>query len=193
MATRRKTLGALNTNVPNHGRLSLAPGAKAAPGTNADNNADGISTSKRYSMAAAAAARSSLAPRIGDPRPFKETAWRQATVNKVIAYLSTHFYQAPVSARQLQTMSFTDFKSVTMFLLRQIDPEIDFVQSSFPEELIAFMKVMRYPVNLSKSNLTNPGIPTALPAVLGLLGWLVDFLNVSGDVCIMQSVFTHIQ
>lgn len=70
-----------------------------------------------------------------------------------------------------------DFNNVMLFLLRQLDPTAAKGPVKMEEEVPALYKRLRYPFQISKSNLTAVGSPHTWPSILAALTWLVELLN----------------
>eukprot|EP00887_Chlorella_sp_A99_P000063 scaffold16.g63.t1 len=186
---RRKTLAGLSQLSPAqlNSRASLAPGRvlKGEPGGAARAGAPGAGAKlpldkalARMSLAGPVQRRSSAyttkAPGVkSDPRPIGDKLYQQNCVRTVIAYLASHAYEYQV----LSSPTTRDFTNIMMFLLRQIDPNLLKAFGKLEEEVPQLYKRLKYPFQISKSNLTAVGSPHTWPSLLAALTWLVELLN----------------
>ncbi|PRW33702.1 Kinetochore NDC80 [Chlorella sorokiniana] len=173
---RRKTLGALAPGQLN-ARQSLAPGAggKAAGKLPLDK------ALSRMSLAGPVARRSSAYTTKAsgvkqDPRPVSDKGFQQACIRTVITYLAAHSFEYAITPKVLASPTTKDFTNVMMFLFRQFDPVLP-KTFKLEEEVPQLYKRLKYPFQISKSNLTAVGSPHTWPSLLAALTWLVELLN----------------
>ncbi|KAI7842998.1 hypothetical protein COHA_003332 [Chlorella ohadii] len=171
---RRKTLGALAPGQLN-ARQSLAPGGKAAGKLPLDK------ALSRMSLAGPVARRSSAYTTKAsgvkqDPRPTSDKGFQQACIRTVITYLAAHGFEYAITPKVLASPTTKDFTNVMMFLFRQFDPVLP-KTFKLEEEVPQLYKRLKYPFQISKSNLTAVGSPHTWPSLLAALTWLVELLN----------------
>lgn len=88
-----------------------------------------------------------------------------------------HSVSAQCSRQVLSSPTTKDFNNIMLFLLRQLDPTAAKGPVKMEEEVPALYKRLRYPFQISKSNLTAVGSPHTWPSILAALTWLVELLN----------------
>lgn len=104
-----------------------------------------------------------------------DKSYLNESLHKMADYLSTHGYQEPINLKTLSRPSTRDFKNIMGFLFRQIDPS--YVPSArFEDDVLPFLKMIRYPYPLSRSSLQAVGAPQTWPKVMGAISWIVDTL-----------------
>ena len=110
-----------------------------------------------------------------DPRPTSDKAYTQQGIRTLIAYLSSHGYDAPISPKLLAAPTSKDFMHIVSFLFRRLDPNIKFV-GKMEDEVPQVFKRLQYPFQISKSALYAVGSPHTWPGLLAALVWLVELL-----------------
>jgi kinetochore protein NDC80 len=98
------------------------------------------------------------------------------SIRGLIAYLGSHGYDHPISAKVLTAPSVKDFKNLLEFLVGRIDPHFAF-RGKLEDEVPGLMRRLGYPFTLSKSALKSVGSPHAWPTLLAALSWLVELLT----------------
>ncbi|KAI3425309.1 hypothetical protein D9Q98_009074 [Chlorella vulgaris] len=177
---RRKTLAGLSPAQLNS-RASLAPGrGMAAKGGGGSKMALDKALS-RMSLAGPVARRSSAyvtkaSGLKSDPRPVSDKGFQQACVRTVISYLAAHGFEYAITPKVLASPTTKDFTNVMLFLYRQFDPVLP-KTFKLEEEVPQLYKRLKYPFQISKSNLTAVGSPHTWPSLLAALTWLVELLN----------------
>ena len=158
------------------GRKSLNPRESMAGGRK--------SLGPRESMAGrkSLGGRESMAPngrvaRVKDPRKLSDKAYMRTQIRNLIDYLTSNCYEHPISPKILTSPTRRDFQNVISFLFHQIDPGFEF-GPKFEDDVINFLKAMKYPIGISKTSLSAVGSSHTWPALLGALSWLVELLNV---------------
>lgn len=179
---RRKTLAGLSPAQLN-ARVSLAPRGMAGKGGAAAGGKLPIEKAlSRMSLAGPVTRRSSAYTTSkatglkSDPRPVSDKGFQQACIRTVIAYLAAHGFEYAITPKVLASPTTKDFTNVMMFLYRQFDPVLP-KTFKLEEEVPQLYKRLRYPFQISKSNLTAVGSPHTWPSLLVALTWLVELLN----------------
>jgi SMC interacting uncharacterized protein involved in chromosome segregation len=113
-----------------------------------------------------------------DGRDLHNKAFQKESKQKAIAFLAEQQYPAEISPKTL--MNQKEFISVVWFLLGVIQPEIKALPASerSVDTVIHHLKLMEYPFVPPKSTLQSCSSPLFLPAMLGLLDWLVECAKV---------------
>jgi kinetochore protein NDC80 len=175
------------------GRQSLAPGAMPLPSaamtqmaTMASAIAGGdrrgsIGPGRKSSLGVARKSSivgrgSTIVGRVADPRNMNDRAFMNNSIRQLIDYLTQHSFDHAISTKILSKPAVKDFNNIVHFLFKQIDPNFA-CTGQFGEETIAMFKHLRYPFSISKMNLVAVGSPTAWPALLAAIMWLVELLN----------------
>ncbi|KAL4420345.1 hypothetical protein ABPG77_006152 [Micractinium sp. CCAP 211/92] len=182
---RRKTLAGLSPAQLN-ARASLAPSRGMGGGGKAGVAAAGgklpiEKALSRMSLAGPVARRSSAyttkaSGLKSDPRPVSDKGFQATCIRTVIAFLAGHGYEYAITPKVLSSPTTKDFTNVMMFLFRQLDPVLP-KQFKLEEEVPQLYKRLRYPFQISKSNLSAVGSPHTWPSLLAALTWLVELLN----------------
>ncbi|CAN0123472.1 unnamed protein product, partial [Ectocarpus fasciculatus] len=110
-----------------------------------------------------------------DQRPLMDKAHLNASLHKLAAYLTDHGYDQPINSKSLTRPSGRDFNNITGFLFRQLDPNYR-PSGRFEDDVVPFLKMVRYPFTISKSSLAAVGAPQTWPKVMGAISWIVDAL-----------------
>eukprot|EP00903_Cladosiphon_okamuranus_P008948 g8563.t1 len=110
-----------------------------------------------------------------DHRPLMDKAHLHGSLHKLMDYLITHGYDQPINKKKLMAPSGRDFNNITGFLFRQLDPNY-MPSGRFEEDVVPFLKMVRYPFTISKSSLAAVGAPQTWPKVMGAISWIVDSL-----------------
>jgi kinetochore protein NDC80 len=119
-----------------------------------------------------------------EPRDVKSAAYRNAAIERIIEFLVTHGYEHQISPKQLGNggsgPSNKDFAQIFVFLYRQLDPHYKYPKDAkdfkLEDEVPAIFKMLRYPVAITKSQMSTIGAPHAWPYLLAALDWLVELL-----------------
>jgi kinetochore protein NDC80 len=139
--------GALNSR-PSLGARLGAPGVKpVARGSLGKRE----SLDKRQSLSTK---HSQAIKKLTDPRPISDRAFMNQSIRAIIAYLSTHGYNAAISPKMLLAPSTKDFRFLLEFLVRQIDQNFQFT-GKFEEEVPIVFKRLGYPFPISKVKNNN--------------------------------------
>ncbi|KAL6768601.1 hypothetical protein ACKKBF_B11390 [Auxenochlorella protothecoides x Auxenochlorella symbiontica] len=182
---RRKTLGALSPGSLNS-RASLAPGRFTKDAAKATGWASKVPLDKamsRMSLAGPVQRRSSAYTTTkasglkSDPRPVGDKQYQANCARTIITYLATHNYEYQINPKVLASPTTKDFTNIMLFLLRRLDPLTAKGPVKLEEEVPVLYKRLRYPFQISKSNLTAVGSPHTWPSILAALAWLVELLN----------------
>lgn len=136
--------------------------------------------SGRPSLGAPPVHRRSSAGRSGkdDPRPIGTGAFTREQCDVLITFLMERQYDRDISLKLLKSPTATEFENIFVFLARQFDPSFhirDKVTNDVPE----LLKLLKYPVSLSKTALVAVGTQHNWPNCLAALTWMVELLNYS--------------
>ncbi|RMZ54779.1 hypothetical protein APUTEX25_000296 [Auxenochlorella protothecoides] len=112
-----------------------------------------------------------------DPRPVGDKQYQANCARTIITYLATHNYEYQINPKVLASPTTKDFTNIMLFLLRRLDPLTAKGPVKLEEEVPVLYKRLRYPFQISKSNLTAVGSPHTWPSILAALAWLVELLN----------------
>lgn len=107
-----------------------------------------------------------------DPRDLQNKPMQKQTKQNIIAFLAEHYYPADINLKTL--MNHNQFPAVVWFLIGIVQPDAcPPVPVDSPDALIHQLKLMEYPYVPPKSTLQSCSSPLFLPAMLGLLDWLL--------------------
>jgi kinetochore protein NDC80 len=120
-----------------------------------------------------------------EPRDVKSIAFRNSAIERIIEFLVTHGYEHQISPKQLGNggsgPSNKDFAQIFVFLYRQLDTHYKYPKDvkdfKLEDEVPAIFKMLRYPVAITKSQMSTIGAPHAWPYLLAALDWLVELLT----------------
>jgi kinetochore protein NDC80 len=120
-----------------------------------------------------------------EPRDVKSVAFRNSAIERIIEFLVTHGYEHQISPKQLGNggsgPSNKDFAQIFVFLYRQLDTHYKYPKDvkdfKLEDEVPAIFKMLRYPVAITKSQMSTIGAPHAWPYLLAALDWLVELLT----------------
>jgi kinetochore protein NDC80 len=80
-------------------------------------------------------------------------------------------------AQVLGSPTTKDFANIMGFLFRQVDPNLSSKNfGKIEEEVPQLFKRLKYPFQISKSNLTAVGSPHTWPSLLAAVTWIVELL-----------------
>ncbi|CAL8470906.1 g10448 [Coccomyxa elongata] len=125
-----------------------------------------------------------------DPRRIGDKAYQANCIRTLIAYLSTHGYDQPLTPKTLTNPMGKDVINIMHFLMRRVDPHSKMDpttkmdpnsknpgnQCKIEDEVPALFKRLRYPYTISKSALFAVGSPHTWPGLLAALVWLTELL-----------------
>ena len=116
--------------------------------------------------------------RIADPRKLSDKKYMEASVRKLILFLTQHNYDQDISPKVLTRPANKDYFNILRFLLKMIDPHIVSTRGGrdFTKCVPEIFKNLKYPFNVSKAALTFVGVPHTWPSVLATLTWMVELL-----------------
>lgn len=114
--------------------------------------------------------------RAEDPRDINSRAFINSNIRHLVDYLINHNYPYAISPKILTRPSTKDFNLIVQFLFKEIDPHIKMSEEKWADEVIAIFKQLRYPYPVSKTNIVAAGSPTAWPALLAAIMWLIELL-----------------
>ena len=168
-------------SMKTRGRMSLAPGGRSSIGAARKSS---IGATRKNSTTGGRG--STLMGRIADPRNVSDKAYMTSSIRALIEYLTQHSFDHAISPKILTRPAVKDFNNIVHFLFQQIDP--NFVcTGNFGDEVISMFKYLRYPFQISKTNLVAVGSPTAWPALLATIMWLIELLKYDGEACAQYS------
>lgn len=142
-------------------------------------------SSSRQSLAPSAPMSSAVGGhnRIEDPRKseYRSAHFQKICRDNIEEYLySTGRFPHSLGPRGLNSPTQKEFQLIVQFLVKELDPSFVWGKS-FESDCMTIMRDMRYPSpeQISKTSLGAAGGPTAWPALLAMLNWLVDLARVS--------------
>nr|XP_027232048.1 kinetochore protein NDC80 homolog [Penaeus vannamei]XP_027232059.1 kinetochore protein NDC80 homolog [Penaeus vannamei] len=109
-------------------------------------------------------------------RPITDSSFKSQCVDKILDFLVSRSYEQLVQRRTLLTPSTKDFANIFSFIYRHLDGQYN-LPNRFEEEIPRLLKLLKYPVQMSKSSFITVGSPHTWPSVLAMLAWLVDVVN----------------
>jgi len=111
-----------------------------------------------------------------DPRNIGDKSFMQNSLKTLIAYLSEHGYDHPISLKILTRPAVKDFSNIINFLFRQIDANFAST-GKFEDDVVTWFKMLGYPFQISKSHISAVGSPHAWPSLLASIMWLIELLS----------------
>ena len=161
-------------------RASIAPGAMPLMATADRRGSMGPGRKSSLGMnnrkSSVVGGRSSTLGRIADPRNISDKSFMNGSIRQLIDYLTHHGFDHAISPKILTRPAVRDFNNIVLFLFRQIDPNF-MTSGALQDEVINMFKLLRYPFQISKTNLVAVGSPTAWPALLATIMWLIELLR----------------
>lgn len=125
-----------------------------------------------------------------ETRPINDPAFKNQCIDKILDFLVQHGYEHQVNRRSLHTPSTKDFGNIFSFVYRHLDSS--YVHPSrFEEEIPKLLKLLKYPVQMSKSSFITVGSPHTWPSVLAMLVWLVDLVTMNESLDPVACVFPN--
>ncbi|GAB4815903.1 hypothetical protein N2152v2_002949 [Parachlorella kessleri] len=159
MDRRRQTLAGLSPSQVNvrAARASLAPGRVMKPAAQVAKLEQALG---RLSLAGGPVQRrsSTYTKASGvkqDPRPVSDKQYQQNCIRVIITYLAGHGYEHAITPKVLASPTTKDFANIMGFLFRQVDPNLNTKNmGKIEEEVPQLFKRLKYPFQISKSNLS---------------------------------------
>ncbi|XP_063591643.1 kinetochore protein NDC80 homolog [Penaeus indicus] len=111
-----------------------------------------------------------------ETRPITDSNFKSQCVDKILDFLVSGGYEHQLQRRTLLTPSTKDFANIFSFIYRHLDSQYN-LPNRFEEEIPRLLKLLTYPVQMSKSSFITVGSPHTWPSVLAMLAWLVDVVN----------------
>ena len=181
MGNQRPSVGNVSkpTQEERSRRLSLAGAApsRASIGVSRRSSLGGGNAPGLTRKSSVNARGSSIAmSRADDPRNINGKDFMKNSIPQLINYLINHSFDHSISQKILTRPSVKDFNNIVLFLFKQIDQNFT-CAGKFDDEVIGMFKQLKYPYPISKTNLVAAGSPTAWPALLASLMWLIELLN----------------
>lgn len=182
----RVPLATVSQNAANARPMMGAPARKSLQGrpslvgpTRTSTGGSNLAAPRRMTMCP----KSFLRP--DEPRDVKSIAFRNSAIERIIEFLVTHGYEHQISPKQLGNggsgPSNKDFAQIFVFLYRQLDTNYKYPKDvkdfKLEDEVPAIFKMLRYPVAITKSQMSTIGAPHAWPYLLAALDWLVELLT----------------
>ena len=118
--------------------------------------------------------------RIQDTRDLQSRSFLNGGVNIILNYLLEHGYSgSQITTQKLKSPSVKEFKSITHFLFKQLDPNYTEMRDdkASDEDIITMFRQLGYPTPISKSNIASAGTPHAWPHLVAALTWLIELLS----------------
>ncbi|EGG14025.1 kinetochore protein Ndc80 [Cavenderia fasciculata] len=112
-----------------------------------------------------------------DARNVTDKAFQKQCIIKLVSFLTSHNYPSAITTKELMAPSAKDFYDITEFLFHHIDSTFKFTPTKKEDELIAFFKIIKYPVTINKRNLNPVGTQHNWPYILAALAWIADLIE----------------
>ena len=109
----------------------------------------------------------------------KSAEEKSATLAKVVAHLRQTGYPG-LSRMNLSRPSVREFEEVATYLFRQLDGNWR-PRKRFDEEFVDMLRLLRCPVQISKTALAAAGSAHTWPTILSALAWCVDVIGQTQD------------
>lgn len=118
-----------------------------------------------------------------DPRPVREKGFKEACMQRIIDYLGRTHYNGNPTIKTLSTPTQKEFVSIFHHLYHQFDPNFQFIKK-IDEDVLYCIKTLRYPFAdaIPRSQLSAVGSPHSWPNLLAMLNWMVESLEMLGEV-----------
>uniref|UniRef100_A0A0A9YSG0 Kinetochore protein NDC80 n=1 Tax=Lygus hesperus TaxID=30085 RepID=A0A0A9YSG0_LYGHE len=86
-------------------------------------------------------------------------------------YDSQHF-----TLRTLQSPTSKDFRNIFLFIVQKIDKNFILSEKQYEDDIRNTLRLLGYPITVHRTTLQSIGSPHSLPALLGILEWLVHMV-----------------
>eukprot|EP01133_Synstelium_polycarpum_P004058 gene4058-4717_t len=113
-----------------------------------------------------------------DPRVVTDKQFQSTSISRILNFLTSANFNSAISRKTLTSPSIKEFYAITEFLIQHIDGTFKFGAKP-DEELVAFFKNLRYPINptVLKRYLGVSILPQYWPHLLAALVWLVELIE----------------
>ncbi|BFZ65251.1 kinetochore-associated Ndc80 complex subunit ndc80 [Saitoella coloradoensis] len=120
-----------------------------------------------------------------DPRPLKDRAFQQQTIENIMNYLARSNFPHDINPKGLAQPTNKDFNNVFKWLYNALDPNYQFVKK-MEDEVIQCLKGIRYPfyADISRTAIQAVGNSNTWPPLLGMLGWLCDIVSATENIAV---------
>jgi kinetochore protein NDC80 len=117
--------------------------------------------------------------RVQDTRDVQSKSFLNTGATIILKYLLEHgFSSVNLSSKKLISPSVKEFKSITEFLFKQVDPNFPVSEDVIADEdIITMFRQLGYPTPISKSNIVSAGTMHAWPHLMAALTWLIELLS----------------
>lgn len=123
-----------------------------------------------------------------ETRPLNDPKFKTLCIDKILEFLRCNGYDLPVIRRNLLNPTTKDFLNIFNFIYRNLDSSYQ-LPNKFEDEIPKLLKNFKYPIQMSKSSFITVGSPHTWPAVLAMLSWLVDVVNIYNSVDPVSQAF----
>ncbi|CAL4065635.1 unnamed protein product, partial [Meganyctiphanes norvegica] len=123
-----------------------------------------------------------------ETRPLNDPKFKSLCIDKIMEFLKANGYENPITRRNLLTPTTKDFVNIFNFIYRHMDGSYQ-LPVKFEDDIPKLLKSFKYPVQMSKSSFITVGSPHTWPAVLAMLSWLVEVVNIYASVDPVSQAF----
>ncbi|XP_077977055.1 kinetochore protein NDC80 homolog [Glandiceps talaboti] len=117
---------------------------------------------------------------VKDTRPLSNKDYMRQNIKTLLEFLSERGYHHTLSPKKLMSGPTTkDIVSIFEFLFEVMNNTCNLNGKGvkFEDEIPKRLKLLGYPVTISKSSMFNMGSPHTWPHILGAIMWLVDLIK----------------
>lgn len=104
-----------------------------------------------------------------EPRPSTK-AFKDQSIRELADFLVANNYPHPLTLKQLNQPSSSDFRKIFEFLVSSMKPGFK-LGPKLEEEIPALLKLYGYPFTIPKSHFQTIGVPHTWPTLLNVLTW----------------------
>lgn len=113
-----------------------------------------------------------------DPRETTKKEYQQHAIRIIYEYLIENLYDKQnFTIRVLQSPTSKDFRNIFIFLVQKIDTNFILSERQYEEEIRSILRLLGYPITVHRTTLQSIGSPHSLPALLGILEWLINMIT----------------
>ncbi|KAL0592441.1 hypothetical protein ABG067_000005 [Albugo candida] len=176
----RRVSTTTSTSIPGNraGRSSVSTKNIRSSVSSSSRLSSGAAGGRRSSTFSAGNRASSISTRNGvrqDPRPVTDKGFVNASIHRLLEFLSAKQYDAILSSKLLKGPTKKEACNILQFLFRQIDLNYAF-EGKLEEEIALFFKILRYPFPMTKTSMVTVA-PHSWPPLLASITWIIELLN----------------
>ncbi|XP_043205670.1 kinetochore protein NDC80 homolog [Amphibalanus amphitrite] len=179
-ARSRLTLAAPRLNAFTPQAAHRAPAASAATASKvAQPSRLSVDSQRRLSRGSGIGASQQ---RRADPRPVSDRSYWQPATHRVVQFLADRGFtenRPPVTYKDLVKCTGREFDDIFAFIYGFLHPGFTLAQKKRDEVVLAKMKMLGYPGQITKSHLITIGCMHSWPALVAVLDWMADVVNLA--------------